>query len=152
MSCASTTVSLVLSLAALGAAAKAHGRQIRLERERAGYTRVVFGGDNPAFVVALWRRDRVRLWSVAAAVALAATALHLAHLGPLRGGLGTAQALLLAPMLAGFVVSGLASWAALLRTSAVDPSFTRRSLPGSAAWWTLVLALAAATVCSADCS
>ena len=52
-------------------AAKAHGRQVRLEREGAGYHDVTFGGDNAPFVEALWRRDRVAFWTIAPLAALA---------------------------------------------------------------------------------
>lgn len=64
----SSVLLVLLSLVTLGVAAKTHGRQIR--RERSGYTHAVFGGDNPPFVAALWRRDRRRLWTTAAATAL----------------------------------------------------------------------------------
>ena len=50
----------LIGVAALLVAAKAHGRQVRLEREAAGYHEVVFGGTNPPFVDALWRADRFR--------------------------------------------------------------------------------------------
>lgn len=55
----------ILTLPLLLVAAKAHGRQVRLERERAGYHDVVFGGENAPFVEALWRRDRVAFWTAA---------------------------------------------------------------------------------------
>ncbi|MBI2078923.1 MAG: hypothetical protein HYT80_11235 [Euryarchaeota archaeon] len=43
-------------------AAKTHGRQIRLERELHGYMDATFGRENPPFVEALWKRDRIRFW------------------------------------------------------------------------------------------
>ena len=54
------------------AAAKLHGRQLRLEREHAGVMSVDFRrrSENPPFVVALWRKDRWTFWPVAAAVAM----------------------------------------------------------------------------------
>lgn len=146
MSCASTSVPLVaLSLVTLVVAAKTHGRQIRLERERAGYHRVVFGGDNPAFVVALWRRDRVRLWTSALVLALAAIVVLATRGWPL-GGLATAWLLVVLPLLGGFIVSGGASGLALLRA---DPAFARGALAGSLGWWSLLLALLSATACTA---
>ena len=53
---------IALSVIAFLLSAKAHGRQLRLERERAGITSVVFGGQNPPFVQALWRRERWLFW------------------------------------------------------------------------------------------
>lgn len=114
-------------------AAKAHGRQVRLERERAGIFEVVFGGDNPPFVEALWRRDRVRYWT--------AFPLFLAASGALLWLAWGAGAHLLAAF----------AWAAVgaftlagLRHAAAWSGEARR---GTAAWWALValsaLALAA---------
>ena len=55
------------------AAAKLHGRQLRLEREHAGVMSVDFRrrSENPPLVVALWRKDRWTFWPVAATVAIA---------------------------------------------------------------------------------
>jgi len=100
-------------------AAKAHGRQVRLERERAGHHDVEFGGGrdrsrgedvsqhvrkNPPFVEALWRRDRVAFW-IAAPLAAVAMAI------PLFARVGGAWALLAAPwgMIAAFLGLGVAS-------------------------------------------
>ncbi len=142
---------LVLSVVTFLVAAKAHGRQVRLERERAGHTHVVFGGENPPFVEALWKRDRVRFWSTAALVFALAVALLLASpaLGlprPLGGGtLGAAWTLLFPPLITGFLVCGAASLTGFLATRAVDPRFTAEALPGSVAWWSLVLVSLATT-------
>ncbi|MES2155333.1 MAG: hypothetical protein V4510_09385 [bacterium] len=54
----------VATLALILISAKAHGRQIRLERERFGVWRVDFRADNDARVEALWRRDRVWFWGL----------------------------------------------------------------------------------------
>jgi len=56
------------------AAAKAHGRELRLERIAAGVREVVFGGTNAPFVESLWRAERLRFWVVMplAAIALGA--------------------------------------------------------------------------------
>ncbi|HEX8439542.1 hypothetical protein [Archangium sp.] len=143
---------LVLSVVTFVVAAKAHGRQVRLERERAGHTHVVFGGENPPFVEALWKRDRIRYWTAAALVFAVAALLVLAASStglprPLGGGaLGAAWTMLFLPLVTGFVVCGTASLAGFLATRAVDPRFTTEALPGSAAWWSLVLAALTTTV------
>lgn len=54
------------SVATLGlilAAAKTHGRQIRLEREQHGVWNVDFRAGNDAWVEALWRMDRILFWA-----------------------------------------------------------------------------------------
>jgi hypothetical protein len=143
---------LVLSVVTFLVAAKSHGRQVRLERERAGHTRVVFGGDNPPFVEALWKRDRIRYWSAAAIAFAAALALVMASSSfgmprPLGGGaLGAAWTLLFLPLVTGFLVCGAASLTDFMASRAVDPRFTTESLPGSAAWWSMVLAALSTTV------
>jgi hypothetical protein len=145
-------VVLVLSVVTFLLAAKSHGRQVRLERERAGYTHVVFGGVNPPYVEALWRRDRIRFWSTAGIAFLLTAALMAASgaLGvprPLGGGaLGVAWSVLFLPLLSGFLVCGAASLVGFLATRAEDPAFTASTLPGSAGWWSLALASLATTV------
>lgn len=131
-------VFLTLSLVTMLAAAKAHGRQVRLEREHAGFHDVRFGGDNPPFVEALWRRDRVRFWSsFPVFLALAAALLYV------RDGVGAH--LFAAPLFAGilaFTLAGLRSHASLLRAMRTTPAeavWRRGAMRGSAAWWTLVL-------------
>ena len=57
---------VALSLASFLAAAKTHGRQLRLERELAGYLHVTFGGKNPAWVEGLWQRERMYFLGVKA--------------------------------------------------------------------------------------
>ena len=136
---------ILLSIVTLGVAAKTHGRQIRRERERAGYTHVTFGGDNPPFVTALWRRDRVRLWTTAATTALAMLLLiGLGH-APANGLLGAVWSLVFLPMLAGFVLSGLASSRRLARSGPCG------SCSGGFAWWSLLSLLAGVTIVSALC-
>ncbi|HEX8825774.1 MAG TPA: hypothetical protein VF794_38040 [Archangium sp.] len=143
---------LVLSVVTFLVAAKTHGRQVRLERERAGHTRVIFGGENPPFVEALWKRDRIRFWSTAALVFAVGAVLVLAgaSLGlprPLGGGtLGAVWTMLFLPLVTGFVVCGTASLAGFLATRAVDPGFTSGTLPGSVAWWSLVLTTLSTTL------
>lgn len=99
-----------VGVVALLVAAKSHGRQVRLVREAAGFRDVAFGGVNAPFVVALWRRDRVRFWSVFLVVVV----------GIVVGSRG--RVVLLAPLWAGvaaFVAAGL--------------SHPRRG--GNVGWW-----------------
>src|SRR6476619_4804412 len=56
-------------------AAKAHGRELRLERVAAGVDHVVFGGQNPALVESLWKAERVRFWIAAPLLAAALIAM-----------------------------------------------------------------------------
>ena len=56
-------IELGLGVGLLLLTAKAHGRQIRLERELEGYMEVDFMKDNPPWVEALWRTDRRRFWA-----------------------------------------------------------------------------------------
>ncbi|MCA1813406.1 MAG: hypothetical protein LC624_05590, partial [Halobacteriales archaeon] len=69
--------SLGLAIVLMLVAAKAHGRQIRVERERAGFHDVSFmTDDNPPWVEQLWARDRKGFWAIglgAAVVLLAPT-------------------------------------------------------------------------------
>ena len=118
----------LVGIPALLAAAKAHGRQVRLEREAQGYHHVEFGGSNPQFVEALWRRDRIRFWSVVPPLALALGALAWYARG---WPLALVAALLWAPIV-GFFVAGLRSYAG-----------TRL---GGFGWWIAALVLAACAV------
>jgi len=68
-------IELGLGVALLLLTAKAHGRQIRLERELEGYMEVDFMKDNPPWVEALWRKDRRRFWAtLPVAIAVASVA------------------------------------------------------------------------------
>ncbi|MDB5050579.1 MAG: hypothetical protein JWO30_3650 [Fibrobacteres bacterium] len=145
------------SLALILVAAKAHGRQLRLERERAGYWDAVFGGENPEWVEALWRRERILFWSAAAGAALIGLAYAWAasrHLWPMplpdQDGIPPPWALLLLaaawPFAFAFILTGLASIARLAASlgSGPTPSQTwlRNAWVGTAGWWALTLALA----------
>lgn len=134
------------AVALLLLAAKTHGRQVRLEREHAGYFDITFGGDNPDFVEALWRRDRRRFWTAAplAAVGLGV----LAMLAPARGAFGASR-LLLAPLVGGpvvaFILCGLASLASLRRASrGRSDAWAHAARRGDLAWWSATLLLATA--------
>lgn len=123
----------LLGVPALIVAAKAHGRQVRLEREAAGYHAVQFGGSNPAFVERLWRRDRIRFWTSAsvAAVALGASAFFLA--GDIA--LALVAAFLWAPIV-GFFYAGLRG-------------FAEERGKGGIAWWALAASLTSASILAA---
>ncbi|HEX2021959.1 MAG TPA: hypothetical protein VHH36_04555 [Candidatus Thermoplasmatota archaeon] len=134
---ADVAVAAGLGAALLLASAKAHGRQIRLEREREGHVEVQFGGDNHPWVEALWRRDRVRYWTAAPLLALAALLALPSWPARLVG------ALLWAPSGA-FALAGLWSLARLERRGG-EAGFLRRARRGSLLWWGLAMALAAAS-------
>lgn len=116
-------------------AAKAHGRQVRVEREAHGYHDVEFGGANPPFVEALWRKDRLLFWPSFVVLALPAVA----HFWVRRdAGFPAAVAVALgAAFSAAFVVCGMRS---LLRARGILSSPARR---GSFAWWAAVALVAA---------
>lgn len=139
-------LALPVGVALLLASAKAHGRQLRLERELEGHRDVVFGGRNHPWVEALWRRDRVRYWTLVPVAGLAQAAMLYA------AGARAADyaSLLLAPFVLGFVALGLASLLRLraalrARAEAPDPAWRRGAWRGSAAWWLAVSLLAAAS-------
>jgi hypothetical protein len=119
----------VASLATFILAAKAHGRELRLERVVAGIQQVTFGGDNPAFVDALWTAERTRFW-VATPLLSVILVVALGFAGASRPTLGFAT-LLWSPSVV-FTVLGLAS---IYRAGGLD----RAELGGSIAWWSLVL-------------
>ncbi|MEA3137269.1 MAG: hypothetical protein QOJ26_1911 [Thermoplasmata archaeon] len=132
------TVALVL------AAAKAHGRQIRLEREQQGYFRVDFRSQNPAAVEAIWRTDRRVFWPAFAALALAALVLVALLWSILGAQYGVAAAAFgLACAFAGaFVVAGLVSWIRMAGRDQGPLPWRRRAMVGSAGWWLAVAAAA----------
>jgi hypothetical protein len=138
---------LVASAVAFVLAAKAHGRQIRLERELQGYHQVVFGGSNPPFVEALWRADRVRYWSITAGLAAGAVGLFFLarargwHWPFLGGGGGSAAWLALwgAPVVA-FITCGLWSLGRFVRAveqkaGAVEAGWASEAIQGSTVWF-----------------
>src|SRR4051812_1206685 len=109
-----TALLWIASVALFLIAAKAHGRELRLEREAAGFFHIVFGGENPSFVDALWRAERIRFWTLAPLFALA-SALVLRRLG-VPWNTVTLAALAWSPVVA-FTACGIAS---LVRRGALD--------------------------------
>lgn len=135
------------SVALLLSSAKAHGRQLRLERELEGHTRVTFGSANPPFVEALWRRDRIAYWTLVPAAALALATLIWTTRGTDAAWLALAT-LLWAPIL-GFTTLGLASQHRLLKQMKhrpTDLTWRLQATAGSARWWGIVLMLAGITI------
>jgi hypothetical protein len=130
-----TPALLVASACLFLTAAKAHGRELRLEREAAGVLHAVFGGQNPPIVEAIWRAERARFWIATPIVAVALSALLFAR------GAG-----------AGRIALAALTWAPAISFTALGAlSFVRAGglargdAAGSAGWWSLVAALAAAT-------
>jgi hypothetical protein len=143
-------VGLVLALFLV--AAKTHGRQLRLERELAGYWTVIFGGHNPPFVEALWRRERLLFWSLAAVFVLLTLGVRFVASARVdRGVTGVLLFHVVVPLILAFVISGLLSlfrFASAVQAGAVtDPrpeDWLARAGWGSAAWWALTFILGAA--------
>lgn len=135
-------VPLWLTLAALAAwtlaAAKAHGRQVRIEREQQGIFHVDFGGQNPASVERIWREDRRVFWPAFALLALLLAGVALLGGDPLR-----AAVALPAAFAAAFMAAGAASWIRMARRRQGPLPWRRRAWLGSVGWWSLALASAA---------
>lgn len=148
---------LGLSLATMLASAKAHGRQIRLERELEGHYEVTFGQrTNPSMVEALWARDRRQYWATYTALGVPSLVYGL---GAAWSGLpipdvpgghwasALAMALLLWAPTAAFSINGVTSLvlfrrAAAARGAALEAErgpWLRAARRGSWAWWSLVL-------------
>lgn len=135
---------VLASVALLLVAAKTHGRQLRLERELEGYHEVVFGGENPTWVEARWRQDRIGFWAIVPAFAIVLGWATWPH----GWGLRLTSVLLWAPI-GGFVVMGLASQLRLAlaldrkgpEARSEKAAWLREARWGSAIWWTLVVVL-----------
>lgn len=119
------------------AAAKAHGRQVRLEREARGIFTVDFRRDNDPWVEALWRRDRRVFWTAFLVLLLVA----LAVAAVLRPDWPVVLLLGAAAFAGSFVVAGLASLARFVRAGTGEAPWRRAALRGSARWWVAVGAL-----------
>jgi hypothetical protein len=127
------------------AAAKAHGRQVRLEREAMGHFDVDFRRDNHPDVEALWLRDRRLFWPAFAVLAGLGVGLATGAAGAVWAPHWPAAMAAVPLAFAGaFAVAGLASLAHFVHTGRGAPAWRRRALQGSAAWWSLVAVLGAA--------
>ncbi|HJQ92738.1 MAG TPA: hypothetical protein VJ874_00460 [Candidatus Thermoplasmatota archaeon] len=128
---AAATVVLVL------AAAKFHGRQIRVERELQGHFHVDYRGQNPPAVEDIWRRDRRLFWPVFAVLATGVLVLVVWNRPPITdaGWVGFTLAL---SLVCAFMVAGAVSW---IRAWRREPApWSNRALRGSLAWWFAVVA------------
>ncbi len=161
-------IELGLGVILLYLTAKAHGRQIRLEREFEGYMEVDFMKENPPWVEALWRKDRRRFWPTfaVATVVLSATGLLV-----LPGRFGTEPfgnpflgAVLLTgflwPIVIAFTSNGIQSALRLRTTLSRETSighqrasvhrkegpWARSALRGTLEYWGSVIGLAAIAV------
>jgi hypothetical protein len=133
---------VLLNLALLLAAAKAHGRQMRMERLARGHAIAGFArGVNPPWVEARWAWERRLFWG-----------LYPALLGLCTGLLGWTWPLPLEVFSLDLSLMGLLAWGRLERDWRADPAgITGRQGAGwmgmvrreSAAWWALVAGLAA---------
>jgi hypothetical protein len=138
---------VVLSLAAFLTAAKAHGREVRLEREAKGHHEVVFGGTNHPDVEAIWQRDRWVYWP-SAALGLVLGVASFTLRGPgvfvaagwLDVALESVFRLVVFPMTFAFFTAGAASILRKLRAEV-------RPVPAATyGWWTLATVLVGSVV------
>jgi len=160
-------IELGLGVVLLFLSAKAHGRQIRLERELEGYMEVDFMKENPPWVEALWRKDRRRFWPTFVVAFVVLTAAGLPIL-PTRFGaeplgnpiLGTVLLTgFLWPLVVAFVSNGIQS-AFRLRTALVQKTaartrrtradgergpWLRAAVRGTFGYWGLIAGLSAIT-------
>ena len=160
-------IELGLGVVLLFITAKAHGRQIRLERELEGHFDIDFMGENHPWVEALWRKDRRRFWIVfpAFAVALSVYAVIAISLGlpprfgndplglPILGSIGLAG--FLWALSGAFVTNGLASALRLRdalrrrdsagsgtgRTRVAGGEWLETAVRGTYTYWSLVAGL-----------
>ncbi len=138
---------LAATLLLILAAAKAHGRQIRLERERAGVWSVDFRKDNGPVVEAIWRDDRIRFWTMFAFyVALSLLAVYVF---PPPAALPRLAVLLLWSFAGSFIGAGLLSLYQLVAKPGGEAKWREQALRGSIAWW-FAVSLAAMMVAGAD--
>ncbi len=138
------------TLALVVVSAKAHGRQIRLEREQHGVWKVNFGAQNDPWVEALWRRDRIWFWSLFPIYLAASAALVAFWIKADGPALVIWLAVAAGWALSGcFISLGLASSARLLRAmkqGVPSDEWRRTGRRGSMQWWGLVALAAAASI------
>jgi len=165
-------IQLGLGVVLLFLSAKAHGRQIRLERELEGYMEADFTKENPPWVEALWRKDRRQFQITFSLAAVIFSGLVIAtgssgmagRFGPDPFGSSLLGAIALAVLLwapvTGFSGNGLASaWRLHRRLGEPRPHGRRRdevlasrgpwlsaAVRGTYGYWGLLGAVVAATV------
>ena len=139
----------VATVALILAAAKAHGRQLRLERESHGHLQVDFRKDNPPWVEALWRRDRIGFWPAFVVLAAASSALLRPDLSRAEGW-GPVALAVACSFAAAFTLMGLWSLARFLRSGRGEAEWRRSAEMGSLGWWSLVAALGGAVAALAS--
>lgn len=130
----------VAAIALVLAAAKAHGRQLRLEREQAGHAEADFRGPNDPWVEALWRTDRIGFWTLCLALGAAGLFWSLAAGGPGGSAFWGRFPLSVAWAFSGaFFVMGVQS---LWRLADKDAKgWQSQAIGTSFLWWTLVALL-----------
>jgi len=140
---------VVATLLLIILSAKAHGRQIRLERERHGVWSVNFRTENDAWVEALWRKDRQWFWSLYGGFLAAKVGAVMYWIGPSGAALVGWVVVAAGWALCGsFIVMGLASSLRLMRDmkkGVPSEEWRRAGHRGSLLWWSLT-GLAAAAV------
>jgi hypothetical protein len=142
------------SVGAFLLAAKAHGHQLRLERQLAGFWQVSFRAPNDPWVEALWQRERLAFWVVALVLAAAGLAYSLygvragwpqllAREGSRWSGWGLFLAVVAWPAIVAFAGTGIASFVRFLARRS-DADWMARAVWASVGWWaaTLVIGLA----------
>jgi hypothetical protein len=147
-----TALLVLTSIWLFFASAKAHGRQLRLEREFEGHYSVEFGGKNHAWVEALWKAERFRFWGLTVVCEIGLLVVGvISHSASWKLGL---VAIGWIPSLAFTVTGGLSLWRLLqamkLRNrnastaQSLRPNWVVNAMIGSAGWWVLVLILGVA--------
>ncbi|MEA3203282.1 MAG: hypothetical protein QOI63_957 [Thermoplasmata archaeon] len=128
------------ALALILAAAKAHGRQLRLERVQAGHPQADFRAPDDPWVEALWRNDRIGFWTLFLALGAAGLMWALAAGGVGGGAFWGRFPVSLAWAFAGaFFVMGVQSlWRLADRDHA---GWQSHAIGTSFLWWTLVALL-----------
>lgn len=133
-------VPFVLGLVTMLVSAKAHGRELRLERELEGHMDVDFAGENHPWVAGLWQRDRAHYWRIASVLMLGVVLAAVLARPPQWPWLLAAAPLV--GMTVAFTIMGTWSLARRLRTLRLrpppSPSWRRAAARGSLAWWVLV--------------
>lgn len=124
------------------AATKAHGRQVRLEREAVGVLTVDFLSANPPAVEAIWARDRRTLWTVFAVLGGVAVVFGVLNVVVFGLSLGVVALSLVWAFAASFAVAGVSSQRYRRRTQAGRTAGST----ATALWWLVVAASGLAAV------